>query len=350
MKYLILLLFSSHLFCQNIYELKNNKLITYYNLINKGELKIVTNDLDSANVYYKQAFKENNLPHAKDLYNSLLVSLKINDKENAEKMFISLKCLDYTFEKGSEDKNFVNTNFIKNNCNNKIDYAYKKSLDSLFEIDQYYRNLSKGNYKKYQKELTLNDSIAATKLNELIQKKGFPNEYNIGLSSSNQSMYLKFYFIIFHQNTKNLYSPQRINFSDQISKALNEGKIRPDIAAQLLELNNGNLDFTSFHFKIFSFSDTIKNSNNEEEEKVDCCYISKYTIKENRNPKFDMSIAEINSRRKKIGLCSLEDETKKIIYNLDKKEYIFTNHEVTRFNLEDENSKKSFKEPLIKIK
>jgi hypothetical protein len=163
-------------------------------------------------------------------------------------------------------------------------------------------------------------------------------------------MYFKFYFIIFHQNTKNLYSPQRINFSNQISKALNEGKIRPDIAAQLIELNNGNLDFTSFHFKIFSFSDTIKNSNNEEEEKVDCCYISKYTLKENRDPEFDRRIAEINSRRKKIGLCSLEDETKKIIYNLDKKEYIFTVHQVTRFNLEDENSKKSFKEPLIKIK
>lgn len=347
---LLILIFTNFISAQDI-ELKNPKLIQYYNYINQAEINIIKDKLSKANNFYELAFKTFKFPQAKDLYNSLIVSLKLKKNKEAFNKFHKLECLNYTFKENFITKNFGNLKKIeKKDCNNIIDIDYKKKLDSLFEIDQYYRNISNRNYKKFQKEITKNDSIASKGLYELIQKKGFPNEYNIGLGTSNSLMYHKFYYIIWHQLATNLYSSQKVNFSDEISKALNNGKIRPDIAAQLIELNNGNLAFSSFHFKIFSFNEIISSLSNKEKEEIDCCYISKYSLKENRDQKFDKSIEEINIRRKKIGLGSLEEELKKNIYNIEKKEYIFSVSSVTSFNFDEENSKKNFKEPLIKIK
>ena len=89
----------------------------------------------------------------------------------------------------------LNENFKKNSyskllpCKNVIDYNYKKKLDSLYNIDQYYRNLSKGNYGIYKNELTRTDSITSNNLYKIIQEKGFPNEYNIGISSDNETFF-----------------------------------------------------------------------------------------------------------------------------------------------------------------
>ena len=64
------------------------------------------------------------------------------------------------------------------------------------------------------------------------------NEYNIGISSDNETFFHNFYFIIWHQLASNNISSQKVNFSIEINKALNSGKIRPDIAGFLLDLRS----------------------------------------------------------------------------------------------------------------
>jgi hypothetical protein len=322
------------------YEVKNQHLIKYYELTKEAENKIITNDLIGANNLYKEAFKEFNYPHAKDLQNSMKVALKTNDLEAAYSYYQSLKCLGKEFSDDFLSNNFKNNERYKiKPCQNTLDLTYKKTLDSLYEIDQYYRKLSNGNYKAYQKELTKGDSIASIMLSKLIQKKGFPNEYNIGLGSADTMFYQKFYYIIWHQLANNHYSSQKVNFSNEILKALNEGKIRPDIAVQLFDLNNGT-DNYSF-FKIYQF--------NTNDKKADCCYISEAILPEKRAPQVSIKINEINRKRKLIGLPSTEEEVRKNIFFLNNKDYIFSNIALEGWNFQDPKDAEKFKEYLIKL-
>lgn len=322
------------------YKVKNHNLIKYYKLINAAENKIITNDLASANNLYKEAFKEFNYPHAKDLQNSMYVALRLKDWENAYYNYQSLKCLGKEFSVDFLSKILINIERFKiKPCENKIDLQYKKNLDSLFEIDQYYRKLSGGNYQAYKKELTRSDSIASTKLLKLIQKKGFPNEYNIGLMAADNMFYQKFYYIIWHQLANNHYSSQKVNFSKEIIKALNDGKIRPDIAGQLFDLNNGTKDYS--FFKIYQF--TVNN------EKTDCCYISEAILPERRAAEVNVKIKEINRKRELIGLPTTEEEASKNIFFLNNKDYILSNIAIEGFNFRDSKEVEKFKKYLIKI-
>ena len=322
------------------FELKDKHLLRYYELINQAENKIIINDMAEANNLYKEAFKEFKYPHAKDLQNSMKVALKVKDLETAYHDYQSLKCLGKEFSDDFAAKNFKNPEQYKAKaCENKIDLQYKKTLDSLIVIDQYYRNLSGGNYQAYKKELTKGDSITSTRLLKLIQKKGFPNEYNIGLDSVTDTFYQKFYLIIWHQLATNLYSPQKVNFSNEIEKALNEGKIRPDIAGQLLDLNNGTSNYS--FYKIYQF---ISNDG-----KLDCCYITEAILPEKRAEKVNIKIQEVNAKRKLLGLSTTEEEVRKNIFFLNNKDYILTNIALEGFNFKDPKDAEKFKKYLIKL-
>ncbi|GAA4158002.1 hypothetical protein GCM10022217_18680 [Chryseobacterium ginsenosidimutans] len=342
MKQLILyiFLFLSLLCKSQNFELKDKNLIRYYELTNEAENKILNNNLIRANHLYKEAFREFKQPHAKDLQNSMTVALKTNDLETAYTNYQALKCLGKNFDNDFVTNNFNNTKKYKTiPCQNAIDLNYKKSLDSLFRIDQYYRKLSGGNYQAYKKELTKNDSIAANNLLKIIQKKGFPNEYNIGLEMKSQVYFHDFYLIIWHQLATNLYSHQQVNFSNEIIKALNKGKIRPDIAGFLLDLNNNTYNYS--FFKIYQF---IANDG-----KNDCCYITEAILPEKRAAEIDIKIKEINRKRKLIGLSTTEEEVHKSIFFLNNKDYVFTSIAIEGFNFKNDNDANVMKKNLIKL-
>lgn len=330
----------NYLYKAQEFIIKDLHLLRYYELTNEAENAILSNDLVSANNLYKKAFREINNPHAKDLNNSMMLSLKVKDFDTAFNHNQSLKCLGKEFSNDFMAENFQNLEKYRvKPCENKIDLQYKKTLDSLFEIDQYYRKLSGGNYQLHKKELTENDSIASVNLLKMIQKKGFPNEYNIGLGSTNDLFYQKFYYIIWHQLATNMYSSQKVNFSKEIEKALNEGKIRPDIAGQLFDLNNGTSNYS--FFKIYEF---ILNN-----EKADCCYISEAILPERRTEKANNKIKEINRRRKLIGLSSTEEEVRKNIFFIKNKSFVFTSITKEGFQFNNISDVASFKKHLIKL-
>ena len=322
------------------YELKDKRLIKYYTLTNEAENKIIANDLTSANNLYKEAFKEFNYPHAKDLQNSMNVALKVKDLESAYNYYQSLKCLGKEFSSSFLAENFKNHEQYKlKSCENKIDLNYKKTLDSLFTIDQHYRKQSNGNYSAYKKELTKGDSITSKNLYNLIHKKGFPNEYNIGLKMKSWVYFHDFYFIIWHQLAGNNISSQKVNFSMEINQALNEGKIRPDIAGFLLDLNNFTNDYS--YFKIYQFI--------ADDGKFDCCYLSKDFLPEYRMEKSLKKIREVNAKRKLLGLSTTEEEIHKSLFYQNNKDYIFSNNVIEGFNFKNPKDVEKFKSYMIKI-
>ncbi|QQV02659.1 MULTISPECIES: hypothetical protein [Chryseobacterium] len=322
------------------FELKDNNLIKYYKIINQAEKNIINNNLDSANQKYKQAFVIFREPHANDLSNSMKVALKVNDLETAYTNYQALKCLGKIFDSDFVTNNFKNIEKHKiATCKNTIDLQYKKTLDSLFTIDQYYRKLSNGNYQAYKKELTKGDSITSTNLLKLIQEKGFPNEYNIGLEMNSTAYFHDFYFIIWHQLASNLYSPQRVNFSNELIKALNAGKIRPDIAGKLLDLNNNTRDYS--YFRIYQFGNG--------DGTMDCCYISKNLMPENRDDKVKHNVENVNEKRKKIGLSTTEEEVRKSIFLLNNKDYTFSENVLDGWIFKDPKDVEKFKIDMIKV-
>lgn len=338
-------------------ELTNKKLISYYEAVNSAEDKIVTNNLDSADFYYRKAFNSFNEPHANDLYNHMKVLLNKKEYGNAFKYYQSLDCMKYKFEDNFLSSNFPNNqNYKKLKCKNKFDDNYRKELDDLFTTDQHYRKLSGGNYAKYKKEITKNDSIASTKLLSLIQKKGFPNEYDLGLSSANLVFFQNFYFIIWHQLATNLYSPQVVNFSDEIIKALNKGKITPENAAFLLDLNNGKDSYISKHFDIMQF---FKNDGNSERphdniekmlENEDCCYVHEWFYPEKRGEKGNILVKNLNDKRKSIGMSTLDQNLRKKVFLLTNKEYKMGHANLIGMNFQKNEDAENLKKHFIKIK
>ena len=324
---LLFTFFSFSCFYSQNYELKNPILLQYYKKINSAEEFILENKLDSALVNYKSAFSIFKNPHSVDIYNSLKVALKTKDNKWVEEKYQLLKCMGYSFDDEFLAQNEDLQKIKKDDCKIKINFSLKKSFDSLFVIDQHYRNLSIGDYTKYKKEITTSDSIAATKLLKLIQKNGFPNEYDIGVNSfKNNPLIHQFYYIIWHQAQKNKYSPQQVNFSKEIEKALNNGKITPYIAGFLIDLNDGTNNFHTEAFAPHGFVigdvthavTMIKAGNTDE-----CCYITKYYFPENRNQSIDEKIEHTNISRKKIGLNDILSESKKSLFLLKNKDFIF---------------------------
>ncbi|MDR2237994.1 MAG: hypothetical protein LBE92_17870 [Chryseobacterium sp.] len=337
-------------------ELTDKKLILYYSIINQAENKIVSNHLDSALILYKKAFKTFEKPFAKDLYNSMQVALKIKDSDYAFRQYRVLKCLDYSFS-----ENFLAQNFPKHKktedlrCEISLDHSYRKTLDSLFTMDQHYRKLSGGDYARYQKEIAFNDSIASKKLLKIIQQKGFPNEYDLGLQSAGSDFFHQFYFIIWHQASNNRLKPQQTNFSEALAKALNQGKITPEHVAFLLDLNNSTHNYSSRHFDIIEF---IINEGNparphdkvaENLKKADCCYVHQWFYPQKRDEKANNLVNSINANRKKLGMSSLDDHLKKKIFNLHHTDFILPQAQIVGMSFQNAEDIEKIKKLLLKL-
>lgn len=359
MKHLFFLLFtfSFGFFQSQEMILKNEKLQNYYHNINLAEKHIVLNKLDSALINYKKAFKIYQQPNAKDVYNSMQVAINLNKKKFANQQFEQLRCLQYQFPDGflEKNKNFIDPKNKK--CNQKINVKLKKSLDSLVVIDQKYRKLSGGDYKKYQKEITNGDSIASTKLLKLIKEYGFPNEYDIGLKSAGSDFMHQFYFIVWHQLKSNTISPQRVNFADILVKALNDGKITPENATFLYDLNMGSNKFNTSAFRIRAvrLEDPNKSySLTSNLSDFECCYVDKLYYRENRseemNLRIEEKIKEMNLIRRNAGLSTIEDLILKSNFLFNNKEYIFEEAYIESSSMADKESYEIFKSRFVKYR
>lgn len=129
MKQILILIFFNLSFIAKTqdFELKDKNLIKYYEITNDAENNIIGNNLIHANSLYKEAFSIFKYPHAKDLYNSMKVALKIKDLENTYVNYQTLKCLGQNFSNNFLDENFKDIKNVKKlACQNVIDLKYKK--------------------------------------------------------------------------------------------------------------------------------------------------------------------------------------------------------------------------------
>lgn len=161
--------------------------------------------------------------------------------------------------------------------------------------------------------------------------------------------------IIWHQLATNIYSSQKVNFSEELNKAINKGKISPQNAAFLLDLNNGKKDFSSRHFDILEFltnngsSEPFREQLLEKTSAKDCCYVHTWFFPKNRNEDALKMVKKINENRQKIGLCDLDSELKKKVFYLKNKAYIFSYIGSSGEAIENPKDVENLKKHFIKL-
>lgn len=134
-------------------------------------------------------------------------------------------------------------------------------------------------------------------------------------------------------------------------KALNQGKILPEHAGFLMDLNNNTQNYDSPVFKIAELYELTANKENphiameNSEYTTDCCYIHPWFYPEKRNERGVETAKKLNEHRKKIGLSTIDDELKKRIFSLNNKEYVLVKTTISGHQFADPaQGRKMFKD------
>lgn len=303
---------------------QQNDLKQYYININNAELAIVDSNYANALENYEEAFRFKSYPFAQDLYNATLVSIitkaypkTVNHLERLFKIGFQLSVLDSI----SICKDFLNSSFgkearLKNKKLKPIyNIKYKKAIEKMFYDDQYFRMHPNG-YKIYGDTIRKTDSMNVAKFLKLITKYGFPSEEKIGINS-NSLLSPTFFVLIFHQNTGAKY--QTYNYSRILKSALLQGELRNNIAAMLIQGNDGIKYYDAFGIVKAKFDTTfIFTDDSGNLSKKDITLETKWGY-------FKLSDSEIkkfNTKREEIYLGTIEENARKIIFGIKNKYFL----------------------------
>jgi hypothetical protein len=215
----------------------------YADLINKAEISAIDGAYSHATDLYAAAFKSH-APFGKDLYNAALCALRSGSRDKAKDYLVRL------LEKGLEPArlkqdtvfnalwNDTDSSWMASVKPKKFNIVQRKTLDSLFEADQYFRLKAPGNYQRSQWKDTIRstDSINVLALRNIIAR-GFPSEFSAGLYGERATTDMLWYVLLMHQGRS---TPNRFyDFSGAILEAMRSGQILAHRGAALYKLTNG---------------------------------------------------------------------------------------------------------------
>lgn len=181
----------------------------YYLLLRKAEKEIVKNQLDSALVYYHEAFEKYDYPFARDITVAACVAHFANDTNHLYKYIklllkrgLSLDELNYFINKRPADKilqDFKNEfNTYQNHYLASINKEWAEKLIALDKKNQIDIAYLRKRYKTFQKKqrFIFNDTLVNKYIN-LLDKYGTPSEKEVGLGGS--------IFLMWTNDKKNTY-------------------------------------------------------------------------------------------------------------------------------------------------
>jgi len=292
----------------------NIRMYNYYT--NLAELQILDSTYQKALCYYDSAFYYSKSPFYRDRFNNMVCNALIGNYEKCRSAVI------YLLEKGM-NRNLVLNNpafssFLLSSYGEDIhklglsptyDISLRLKYDSLIIADQYFRNLKSRHYREfYSDTIDKIDSSNVEFMNDLIRKHGWPTIDNVGIPPSNDPQYQ---LIIMHQGDPKY---QYYNYAEDVCSAYENCLIEPDRALFLISWSNNyhtnpaclitvvydTLDlFTRDSLSSFSYTTGFLNLNAEE-------------------------VSKIAKERELLGLESILDLQRKVLYSLRDK----------RFNLE----------------
>lgn len=303
MKLRLLLLFSV-VFVLNASSQLSKGYQNYVDLINEAEINAIDGAYSDASSLYAAAFKRFT-PFGKDLYNAAICALRSGRSDKAKSYAVRL--LEKGFDPAMLRSDTIFRRLWQSGDSSWISYVkpvrynirLRKSLDSLFAADQYFRNKAPRNYQQSQWKDTIRttDSTNVLALRDIITR-GFPSEFSAGLHGERSTTDMLWYVLLMHQGRS---TPNRFyDFSGSILEAMRSGNILAHRGAVLYKLTNG-------ADKIFESGFIYKVTNGKT-----ATYYYQYLPPEMEAMK--------DSSRRAYGLEPLADYRKKVKYYLDHKD------------------------------
>jgi hypothetical protein len=288
----------------------DNRLNNYYQLVNTAEINIVDNKINDAYANYKKAFKMKEIPFGLDQHNFAVCCAKLKKERE------SFKYIQFLIEYGYIKDSLLNNkelNYLKKpkwqkkiNSTTKIQNTkYKISLDSLFIMDQKFRKIDK---IKYKDSIFKIDSLNAISMIKLKNKYACFSETYIGLDQTPLSLILMHNFQVLSKRG------DITDLSNLLYDCVQTGAIDIRFAAFYLQgygkINLGD----GMGSGIVSYGYVYIENGKE-------------TLSGLSKPGFIYKPInnELNTARKNMGLCSIEEYRKKIIFNYKNNSFKFIN-------------------------
>lgn len=288
----------------------NPNLNKYYNLVNKAELNITNNKIYEAYSNYKMAFKIRETPFEIDQYNFAVCCAILNKKHK------SFKHIKFLIEYGYPADSLINNKELKylkkqkwrkktSNISVRSKTKFKISLDSLFIMDQKFRKIDK---IKYRDTIFKIDSINAISVINLKNKYDSFSETQIGLDLTPLRL------IIMHNFQGLSKGKNLLSLYDLIYDCVQIGEIDVRIMAYYIQgygvINIGD----GIGCGIIRYGYSYFENGEKKKSELSSPGLANISIDN-----------EININRKNIGLCSIDEYRKKIIFNFKNKSFRFTN-------------------------
>jgi hypothetical protein len=305
------LFFFLNLLIYNVSAAQSN----YSKYVSKAELNFIDKKYDSALHNYSFAFNSRKNVFAKDYYNAALCAVRLNKFSKADEYLTLLCKAGFDIIELKKAKAFklytVSANYqkivltLKKRDTDTITQEKKNQnyFEELLKDDQYFRIKNSGDYihHEYAGIIKQIDSINVGKIEQFIEKNGFPNEFNCGVKSD-FLCYSPIEILIIHQQ---FGSPTRVkNFSETILVALQKEEVLPHMGINLYYTSAG-VDSLFGHcfFKLEQPDGTFKHG-----------YYAKF--KNGVEEKY-------NANRLNYNAEILDDYRKKVIYWIKNEDFLF---------------------------
>ncbi|MFD2248595.1 hypothetical protein [Pontibacter ruber] len=292
----------------------------YYPTINQAELSILAKDYAAASELYKQAFAAVPEPFAKDYYNAAVCAMLLQDEKQTYAYLDRLVLKGVTLPYLAKQEVFKPLQGTKSWSKFEKSYPKKRKkfersaeldlradLDELYAQDKYFRQ-AKGGLRVYGDTLRKIEANNVEKLLKVIKKHGYPGERMVGVGDTLE--YLPRFAIVIQRQTK---AKNGYDFTGILTEAVQQGRLAPHAAAYLMEQQQGkSLYKTKALVRVNCASDDcdkgkkLKNINK---------YLTE-SISEKEQEKVDKARAEL-------GLESLSDYKKKVLYGLEDTRFKF---------------------------
>ncbi len=304
-------------------QIPEGTLRTYYQLLNLAELSVTESKYPEALQQYQQAFSLHKPIAAKDIFNAALCAAL--SKKEKEKQDLLLQLAGKGVMLTSLKKDSITYPILfqgKSTQIHKLSEAYEKSyqqglrqfntplrdsLTLLYDCDQHFRRM-KDSYKVYGDTIKKIDIANDRLLYQLITRYGYPSEDMIG---ANQNMHprLNFDIVIWHQTSLNFIR----GYAPILAEAVKKGRIDPHRAAELIQNQSGNGDM--YRTMILSRYVCEKGCSDSLVHYIKGKLFYSMLQKENTE--------KINKNREELFLESIDDYTKKVLFDLKDNRFAF---------------------------
>lgn len=292
----------------------------YHPLIDKAELEIVEQDFADALQLYEKAFAAVPEPFAIDYYNAAISALLADEQKQVfdylEKLALKGVSLEYLeaqdvfaeLHETDEWKKFRKSyGKHRRKFKHRANLDLRADLDELYAKDQYFRQAEKSISVHADTIRKIEDNNVDFLLN-VIEEHGYPGEALIGVADTLEQ--LPRFSIVIQRQTKAM---DGYDFSSILKDAVQQGRIRPQAAAYLIEQQGRG----SFNTKAFV---TVNCSNPEN------CDGSAFDGKYFRDRLTSSQLDVLNENRSKLGLSSFPAYRKKVLYNMQDRRFKLGNY------------------------